>query len=138
MKCIKVAKLKFDPEKSKEEMIRRIFKDPVARTIWCCIKTGHITDQFFNEDVLLAAGRYNTLKINSNNKGHHFSEYYDFMKAVTGLCRRFGIVTIEDGYSSFSVTDSEYWVSVWKHIGPYGFGIKVEIQVPTLTHSSGD
>jgi len=75
---------------------------------------------------------FNTLKIKSKSKGLHFSSYFAFMEAVTGLCSRFGIVCVADGFSSFSITDSEYWVSVWKHIGPYESGIKVEIKLDNI------
>lgn len=46
--------LKFDPEKSNEE-IRKVFADDLARTMWLAIRPGHLASQDFNRHILAYA-----------------------------------------------------------------------------------
>jgi hypothetical protein len=47
--------LSFDPDKTKDEGIRAVFKDEIARQLWMAIKSTHITNQYFNRQCLRAA-----------------------------------------------------------------------------------
>lgn len=125
-KCIEKSQLGFNPKTTKDETIKKIFKCPVARTLWCCIRANHITDQYFNDRILEASKTYWELK-ESEKSNTHFSHYFDFMKAVNGLSHTYGIIFVKDGYHEWSIPDSEYWVSVWKHIGFFEEGIKYEV-----------
>lgn len=47
--------LPFDPMKSPDLMIRAVFADDSAATLWCLWKREHVVDQYFNEEVYWVA-----------------------------------------------------------------------------------
>lgn len=49
-----IARLTFDPTKTKASL-RRVWADPLARTIWIAVKAGHITEQHFDKECLTVA-----------------------------------------------------------------------------------
>lgn len=50
-----IARLTFDPTKTKKPGLRRVWADPLARTIWIVVKATHLTDQYFEKHCLAAA-----------------------------------------------------------------------------------
>lgn len=50
-----IARLTFDPTKTKKPGLRRVWADPLARTIWIVVKATHLTDQYFEKRCLVAA-----------------------------------------------------------------------------------
>ena len=49
--------LAFDPVKSENEAVRKIFSDRIARNLWLGIKWRHLTSQYFDDDCLKIADR---------------------------------------------------------------------------------
>lgn len=50
-----IARLAFDPTKIKKPGLRKVWADPIARTIWMAVKAGHLTEQHFDKECLAAA-----------------------------------------------------------------------------------
>ena len=44
----------------------RIFEDRTATILWCCIKNGHVTSQYFNKNVLDVAEEFNKKSYRKN------------------------------------------------------------------------
>lgn len=124
--------LKFDPEASTEPKVAEIFRDPTARILWCLIKAGHITDQYFNDSVLAV--------------GKAFSEagcprsYQDFLKLAKPLTSQYGEVTVFETFMfNQKEIDHEFWGDVFKALhNKRCFQIKIASDspppvVPTIT-----
>jgi hypothetical protein len=47
--------LAFDPKKSQDEDLKKVFSDDMARTLWLGVKSGHLTDSNFNRNCLTYA-----------------------------------------------------------------------------------
>ena len=45
-------KLNFDPSKTKEDQIAKIFADETARTLWLTWRPYHIVNQYFGREVI--------------------------------------------------------------------------------------
>jgi len=118
-KCIEVAKLEFDPEKLDDPDLVKIFKSHTAKVLWCCIKAGHITDQFFNEKILYISG-----VIDVKRKDSLYS-YNDFVKIIEPL-RDFGRIHVREFGRSTAVIDHEFWGGVYASIERYS-DFKIEI-----------
>lgn len=50
-----IARLTFDPTKTKEPGLRKVWADPLARTIWLAVRAGHLIDRHFEKRCLTAA-----------------------------------------------------------------------------------
>lgn len=50
-----IARLTFDPTKTKKPGLRRVWRDPLARTIWLAVRAGHLIDQHFERQCLATA-----------------------------------------------------------------------------------
>ena len=57
-----VAKLGFDPTAIREVDLRRVWRDPLARTLWLAIKYRHLTNQHFQKECLATAKEIRRLK----------------------------------------------------------------------------
>lgn len=53
--------LGFDPKTSKNEAVRRVFHDELARTLWLAVKQNHMTSQYFEEDCIKYAEKIRKL-----------------------------------------------------------------------------
>ena len=42
----------FDPSKTTDPVLRNVFEDELAKTVWIFIKRSHLVDQHFNENCL--------------------------------------------------------------------------------------
>jgi len=49
------ARLAFDPVKTPDSSIRRIFRDQLARAVWLAVRYRHLINQHFNQECLAAA-----------------------------------------------------------------------------------
>ena len=112
MEANQLCELKFDPSKSGDDNIRKIFNDSVSIILWCCIKTRHLVDQNFNDIVLNV-----TNKINSN-----FPNYYDeFVKLIVPLTNQYGVVSVKPnncGFNNYGPKhiDNEFWGQIYEMI----------------------
>jgi len=93
--------LNFNPEESEDEKIREIFRNRIARILWCCLRNNHVTDQYFNNIVLEV-----TEEINDS------LTYDDFLKRAAKLTKLYGRCTVDEG----SRIDNEFWGDVFKAI----------------------
>jgi len=114
MKCLEIAKLQFKPENSDNE-IKEIFECYESKVLWCCIKSNHVTDQFFNTRIIAVAKEL---------QQHQPNEYDEFIKLCEPLVNLFGRITIQG--TAFDMlqptkTDHEYWSGIFNHINGKGF-----------------
>lgn len=58
-----IARLTFDPTKTKKPGLRKVLADSLARTIWMAVKAGHLTDQYFEKRCLVAVLSINILAV---------------------------------------------------------------------------
>lgn len=104
-----IATLHFDPKKSDNPDIKKIFSDRTSTILWCSIRVNHITDQYFNGLILEAVKKFNTCR--------DTRDYHAFLKATYSLNEQFGRVTIEQRLGpSTSVIDHEFWADIFKAI----------------------
>jgi len=54
--------LAFDPKETKNEEVKEVFSDDLARTIWLATKCNHLTSGYFNNDCLTFAKVIKRLK----------------------------------------------------------------------------
>lgn len=47
--------LKFDPTSTKEPKLKKVWANPIARTLWIAKKWRHLTNQYFNDECLQRA-----------------------------------------------------------------------------------
>lgn len=59
----KIAVLAFDPLAIEDRKLRKVWKDPIARTLWLAWKWRHLTDQNFNDQCLKAAAYLTALPV---------------------------------------------------------------------------
>lgn len=105
-----IIKIRFDPKKSENPEIRKIFENHKATVLWCCIKNNHITSQYFNETIL------ETVEL-LNEKGY-YPKYHDFLNCCFKLTRNFGKVPVTNsniGPGLFEI-DHEYWSDIYKMV----------------------
>ena len=57
-----VARLAFDPTRIEDRMLRRVWKDPLARTIWLAVRYRHLVNQYFTGECLNAAREIRRLR----------------------------------------------------------------------------
>lgn len=107
MHAIQEVKLQFDPAKNEDEEIREIFKDSTATILWCSIKSGHVTSQYFNKNVLEVAKKYNKT---------HTRDYDTFLDIVSKLLV-FGKVTVNQTIMQCDQKiDHEFWGDVFRSV----------------------
>jgi hypothetical protein len=111
-------KLSFDPNEA-EPKIKKIFNDPIAKILWCVIRSHHITDQYFNDMVLEVADLLEKKKPQN---------YWEFRRLIGCLSAKFGRVIVEEKWLTVdSEIDHEFWSDIYKMI--YGkIKLKVEIE----------
>lgn len=63
--------LTFDPQKSKDKDIRRVYRNKIAWTLWLAIKPSHLTDGRFPDFCLRAAQRIKLVKPGTLSELHH-------------------------------------------------------------------
>ncbi len=107
MRTLEVYKLSFEP-KNAPEKVQEILKNKTASILWCAIKAGHITDQYFNQEVLEVA------------KSIDSSDTNDY-KVFLGLCERltnlYGRVNVYDtSFNKQYEKDHEFWGDIFKAI----------------------
>lgn len=84
--------MKFDPLVSKDEEIRQVFADPLARTIWIAFRPRHIVSQYFAGEVLEIARRLRSTDPIDNPEDlntflrfdypHHFGTHGDYQWCI--------------------------------------------------------
>lgn len=57
-----VAKLVFDPTAPREPDLQRVWRDPLARTLWLAVRYRHPVNKYFTEECLAAAKEIRRLK----------------------------------------------------------------------------
>lgn len=107
MKCLEEYTLHFDPAKSNNEMIKKVFNCRPASILWCSIKSGHVTSQYFNEDVLRAGERI---------QKEGCANYDDFLSMCAQLTHQFGKVTVSESCLGLpdQRIDNEFWGSIYQ------------------------
>lgn len=108
MKPITNPKITFDPEA--DPTIKKIFDNRASAVLWCCIKSGHITDQYFDDKILKMAEKLQE-KLPT--------KYQKFLKVVRPLTEHFGkVYSASHGmYSSHeTVIDNEFWMGIYDMI----------------------
>lgn len=105
MKTLEVYQFGFDPEKSDDE----IFKDRTSLILWTCIRSKHITDQYFSKKIKDVADRIKKEKPDN---------YFDFEKIIkSSKLRGFGQVSVhETMHYCDKKMDHEFWSDIWKAI----------------------
>lgn len=104
MRNKEVYKIGFDPATTEDPKLQAVFKSKVARVLWLSIKSGHLTDQNFNDRILAAAERV--------GDPYHVKSYDDFLRAVN-LHGEFGKVNVSSNGSDHR-PDHEFWADVYQ------------------------
>ena len=84
--------LAFDPAVS-DGMIKEVFSDELARTLWLAIKQAHIVDQNFSESCLIYARRIEKLR----SKGMLNAEQLFRILAGTAIVPGCGVIGSGEG-----------------------------------------
>jgi hypothetical protein len=106
MKAPETVAFAFDPDKSDIPALA----NRIGRILWACIRSGHIVDQYFNDQVLDMAEWIDKDKP---------SNYETFVKMINmSHLNRFGTRPYgEDGKECRGYrTDPEFWRGVWEYI----------------------
>ena len=96
----------FDPDTSDIEALQTF----EGRVMWACIKTQHITSQYFNGNVLAVA----TVIRNTPRM-----TYRKFMRFVRAYLGEFGTRMVKSenfGIEMYRTMDDEYWRGLWRYI----------------------
>ena len=109
-------KLGFDP-KTQDPILKKIFSNAYARTMWCCIRRQHITDQFFNKKILWFVEDFNDLQLNKK------LNYYSFHRLTLRYFRDFGRCNSRKmkiaGYLwhiTGDISDRKFWLQTYKYM----------------------
>ena len=107
MKCSQKVIFTFNPDESDIPAL----SDRVGRILWSCIKTGHITSQYFNDHVAATALRIEM------EKPKDYKDFKDLIRKSPLDC--FGTMEDPDQLSRLShcmILDDEFWQGMWYHI----------------------
>lgn len=120
-----VIKLAFDPKTASSE-VKEILGKRTSQILWCAIKNSHITDQFFNQDVLSVA------KTIDEGRIHTYSE---FEKAIHPLSRKFGRVPVYSTTLQYEDRiDNEFWGEILMILnGQRSFKYEIVVKEPEVT-----
>ena len=102
------ARLTFDPVKTPDRSVRRIFRDQLARTVWLAARYRHLVGPRFNQECLAAAKLIRKRKpqtayelqlimrhaMPSNASGIKEPFYTQFLPCVTGQ-KQIGYIVLE-------------------------------------------
>lgn len=120
-KCPEKVKLTFDMNEL------WLLKNKTARILWCCIKTGHLTSQYFNDNVLAVAEAIDKIH---ETKTLSYPKFKNVIERST--LQKFGRRTIKEVgfFCHQDEFDDEYWTGIYGYI----MGEK-ELQIETPTES---
>ena len=96
-------KLGFDPSKTD---LAPIFECQPAKVLWMCIKSCHVTSQYFNDTVL---------EVGKELKEKGYIKYPEFEKITRPLNCVFGVVSA-DRNGGYRMVDTEFWTDIYKAI----------------------
>lgn len=123
MHTLETYTITFDPETSTED-VKKIFKSRTASILWCAIKTCHITDQYFNKEIL------ETSKLIDSADTRNYQEFLKLCKILTD---RFGLLNVFDTqFNKQWEIDHEFWSDIFKAILRMRV-FKTEIEAPKET-----
>lgn len=105
MKAIAEPKMGFVLSNAGED-VQKIFKDPIARVLWCTIRCGHITSQYFNPLII---------EIAEDLRKSEPKDYRDFLKRIVPLTNQFGRICVQESRLLFHdyEIDHEFWADVY-------------------------
>jgi hypothetical protein len=107
----------FDIRSSSLEVV----KDPYGLILWTLIKTCHITEERFDQNVMESVQRIRKYKP---------KEFDEFMACVSNLIYNENIGIKRVGISSMKMPDLTFWLGVWYYIEyPERFRYKFEAQI---------
>ena len=98
--------LRFNPKEQSKE-IQEIFEDRTATILWCGIRGGHVTSQYFNQNVLKVAKEF--------DKKSYRTDYDEFLKVAHVLTATFGQATVyETTMTHNQRIDNEFWGEMFR------------------------
>jgi hypothetical protein len=121
MHVLETIKLSFDPKESNDE-VKKIFENETSKILWCCIKSGHITSQYFNNTII---------KVTQTISDKKPENYKDFLGCIAPLTNNFGRICVSEsqfGGSDYEI-DHEFWSDIFNFINHKKF---FEVQIKNL------
>ena len=107
MKCSQKVTFNFNPNESDIPAL----SDRIGRILWACIKTGHITSQYFNDHIAATALRIEM------EKPKDYEQFKDLIKRSP--LQNFGTLRDpkqESRLTNWMILDDEFWKGMWYHI----------------------
>lgn len=113
-------KFGFNVDETKVEAL----KNDIGFILWCLIKQNHITDQHFNDNIMVAVEEIKRRRPNN---------YFEFRAAINwaGLTNSFGTYYIN--YTQSRTTNDIFWLGVYYYIkNPQEFSFEFEGKIMKL------